>query len=391
MPSPVAPTIGPTGISAPTFADILAYFTAQYQTIFGADVYLGNDSQDGQFLAILSQAFADANAAVVAVYNSFSPTTAQGAGLSSLVKINGLQRLAASASTVTLTLTGVAGTTITNGEASDASGNVWALPPTVTIPNSGTINVTATCTVLGAIQAAGSSITSIKTPAFGWQTVTNSAAAAPGAPVESDAALRLRQSQSVENPSVTMFEGIWGALEAVAGVTRVQGYENKTGSADSNGVPAHSLAFVVEGGTATAIEATIAQRIAPGIGTYGTTSGTVTDSFGSTRAISYSAPNESDIKTVLTIKALTGWSTTIEPTIQAAIAAFINALPIGGTVSYTQLFVPAYAALAQYPGTYAITAMTTAKGVGSPGTVDITVAWNEVAFCVPSDITFVIT
>ena len=76
-----------------------------------------------QFLGIVAAAINDSNAAAVAVYNSFSPATAQGNGLSSVVKINGITRLVASNSTVDLTVVGIAGTTITNGQASDSSGS----------------------------------------------------------------------------------------------------------------------------------------------------------------------------------------------------------------------------------------------------------------------------
>ena len=47
MASPTAPTIDANGISAPSFASILTYLQGKYRSIFGADAYLGNDSQDG--------------------------------------------------------------------------------------------------------------------------------------------------------------------------------------------------------------------------------------------------------------------------------------------------------------------------------------------------------
>lgn len=47
------------------------------------------------------------------VYNAFSPSTAQGAGLSSVVKINGIRRKTASYSTVDLRIVGQVGTIVT--------------------------------------------------------------------------------------------------------------------------------------------------------------------------------------------------------------------------------------------------------------------------------------
>lgn len=344
--SPTAALIGPNGITAPTFAEILAYLQGQYQSIFGADVYLGNDSQDGQLLAVFAQALADANSAAIAVYNSFSPATAQGAGLSSDVQINGLTRLIPSFSTVAVTLTGVAGTVITNGQAIDTARFIWALPTTTTISSGGTVTVTATCTTLGAIGADIATVMGIQTPSFGWQSVTNSTVAVPGAPVESDAALRIRQAASTTLPSVTVFEGVVAALENIVGVGRVRGIENNTSSpltVTGGSIPANNLVYIVENGAA--IESAVFQAIfdksTPGIPTYKDPafpslgfSETVTDSNGSTRVINFMAPSEQTYTIVVTVHPLNGWDITTVAIIQQAVINYSNVTPIGGTISY---------------------------------------------------------
>lgn len=378
MTSPVAATVDANGITAPTYPEIVAYLTGIYQSIYGMDVYLGNDSQDGQLLASFARAIADCNASVVAAYNSFSPATAQGAGLSSVVKINGLRRLAASYSTALLTITGVAGTVIGNGVAKDVNGVFWDLPPTVTIPVSGSIDVAATAEVLGATSAGAHTITAIQTPVFGWQSVDNAAAATQGQPVESDAALRVRQANSVELPSETIFDGIWSLIETVPGVTRVRGYENNTAAPDANGVAAYSLAFVVEGGAAVDVETAIASKIPPGIPTYGTTTATLTDAFGSTRVIKFSVATPAVVHVALTVKQLPGYSAAVGLEIQNNILAYINSLPVGTNVSYTAMFLAAYQALQKYPGTYGINALTLSKNAGGFSAADVAVAWNEV-------------
>lgn len=383
MSLPALVTISSTGISGLTYAEVLAALTTEYQSIFGSDVYLGNDSQDGQFIAITSQAISDAISATIAAYNAFSPSTAQGAGLSSNVKINGLARLAAAASTALVTISGASGTVITNGQVGDANGYTWNLPATVAIPGSSSIVVTATCTTLGAIAAAASSITKILTPVLGWQGVTNAASATLGTNVETDAALRVRQAASVALPSQTVFDGVLGAVEAVAGVTRAMGYENNTNATNGNGVPAHNLAFIVEGGAQADIVNAIGSKIAPGVPSYGTTSATYTSPSGSSKSVSYSVATETTISVALTVKQLAGWSSEIETAIQNAIIAYITALPIGGVVSYLGLMEPALAALAQYPGAYRVNAMTV-----NSGTADIALAWNAAATTAAADVTF---
>ncbi|PZZ19315.1 hypothetical protein DIV23_33010, partial [Escherichia coli] len=79
---------------------------------------------------------------------------------------------------------------------------------------------TATCSVSGAVAALAGTITEINTPTRGWVSVTNPAAATVGSPAETDAELRIRQSQSVALPSITPFEALDGAVSNVTGVTR---------------------------------------------------------------------------------------------------------------------------------------------------------------------------
>jgi uncharacterized phage protein gp47/JayE len=390
MASKYAPVITAAGITSNTFAQNLAYLTADYQTIFGSDVYLGNDSQDGQFIAILAQAFTDLGDAAVAVYNSFSPATAVGAGLSSIVKLNGLGRLVPSSSTVGLTIVGVAGTQIYNGQAQDTAGNLWNLPPVVVIPTSGTIVVTATAATTGAISAATGTITKIATAIYGWQTVTNASAAAIGAPVEIDAQLRVRQSTSVSLPSLTIFEGIQAAIANLTGVTRSRGYENNTGTTNSNGIPRNTLYFVVEGGAQSDIINAIASKITPGIGTQGSISQTVTDSYGSTRLVKFDTPTEQTIQVAITVHPLSGWSSTTIPVIQAAVAAYLSNLPIGTNVSYTGMFLPAYLPGTIYAGTFSITSLTL-QGSGGAAAADVALSYNTAPVSAPANVTITVS
>lgn len=387
MASPTAPILTATGISAPPYSDILTYLQQQYQSIYGSDIYLGNDSQDGQFLAIIASAINDANAAAIAVYNSFSPATAQGNALSSNVKLNGIKRLVPTNSTADLTIVGVAGTAITNGVVQDANNNKWALPATVNIPSSGQVTVTATCTTAGAIAAAANTINQIVTPQLGWQSATNPAAAVLGSPVESDAALRQRQATSVAQPAQTPLEAVAGAVAAVSGVTRFAAYENPTGATDGNGLPAHSIALVVEGGAASDIASAIALKKTIGTTTYGTTAQTVTNAYGYPEAISYFPVAEQRIVVNLDVHPVNGYSSAIGTEIQNSIANYINALPIGSNVMRTRLYLPAVLNGSVDGLTYEVTGLDIAAYPSTPAASDVTIAFNQAAHCDPSDVT----
>jgi uncharacterized phage protein gp47/JayE len=332
-------SIDPTGVSVPLYGDVLDYLQEQYRLIYGQDVDLDADTQDGQWVAIIAAAIDDANQTIAATYQAYSPTYAQGAGLSSVVKINGIRRLVASNSTVIVRCVGQPGTLIGDGLVSDNLNldTEWRLPAGVSIPVEGEISVTATSTVAGAITAGADTITEIMTPVPGWQEVSNPDAATPGAPVESDAALRRRQTQSTANPSQTIVVGIQGAIENLAGVQRVMIYENATSAPDVNGMPPYSMAAVVQGGSAQDIANAIAVRKTPGSPTYGTTRVTVFDTRGIPSWIYYFDLILVPITVVIQIKALPGFTSTIEQEIIDGVIGYLVSLPIGYDSYYSKL------------------------------------------------------
>jgi uncharacterized phage protein gp47/JayE len=339
LPAPPVCTVDATGIHVPAFQDILAYFVSGYQAIYGADVYLGNDSQDGELISLMATSYNDANTMAVSAYNAFSPVTAQGTGLSSVVKINGISRLIPTNSTVDLTIIGVSGTVLAGAVVSDGTYR-WDLPTTI-IPGSGLIIATATCETIGAITGTAGTITQILTPTAGWQSVSNLGDAVVGQPVELDSALTQRQAVSTMLPSVTVLDGIVGAISLITGVIAVQPYENDTAAPDSNGIPSHSIAIVVNGGDAVAIAQTIATKKSPGAGTYGTTSEVITDVNGVPHIINFFRPTEVVISVTINIHNLPGYTSTIGGNIVSSVVNYINSLGIGQSVLIGRVYVPA--------------------------------------------------
>lgn len=375
--SPTSCYIDAAGIHAPTFQALLDYLIAQYQTIYGADVYLGNDSQDYELLSVFALALSDANSATIAVYNAFSPATAQGVGLSSIVKINGIARLIPSNSNVDLVVVGQAGITITNGIAIDTNNNRWFLPSPLTVPISGQVTATAIAEFTGAVRALAGTVTEIGTPTQGWQSVVNLSDAVVGAPVELDGQVRQRQAQSTMLPSLAVLDGLNGAIAALPGVTRIQPYENKTSLFDSNGLPPHSIALVVEGGSAQFIGDLILLKKTPGTDTFGTTSVTSLDSYGNPNTISFFRPTAVPITVIITLTPLLGYTTAIgDAVIAAVIFALVN-LTIGDDVVRTRLIAAAYNT--QFASNYIIANIVLSRGGATPGVIDIPVAFTEAA------------
>src|SRR5579859_5137402 len=210
------PNVSAAGLVVSNYLDILNDNLDAVRNIFGQNQYLGVDSQLYQLISILSLKQADQNAALQLVYNQTSPQTAVGAGMDRVLKLNGLARLPFSYSTCPVICSGP-GTTvvITNGYAQDVNGNLWQLPPTVTIGSSGSVTVTATCTTPGNIVAEPGQISIRATPTAGWTGVTNAVASTPGVPVESDSEARARQAISVARPALTTLDSTVAAVLAV--------------------------------------------------------------------------------------------------------------------------------------------------------------------------------
>lgn len=384
--------IDASGFHTPDYPAVLDFLKEEYRTIYGSDVYLEADSQDGQWIAVQALAIFDTLQVAQATYNSFSPFSAQRDALSRNVKINGIRRLIASFSQVDLVIVGQAGTTILNGQAEDSLSQKWNLPASVVVPVGGSTTVTATAAEIGAKTAAANTITKIATPTLGWQTVNNPLAAVPGNPVETDAELRKRQTASTALPSLSVLEGIVGAVASLAGVSRFRGYENDTGSTDANGIPAHSMTIVVEGGDAQAIGDAIAIKKTPGSPTYGTTTVTTFDKYGLPNDINFFRPTVATIGVEVTVEALQGYTTGFADLIAAAVAELLNNLEIGDDVLITKLYVPANLPGNAAGSTFDLTQIRIKKDAGSFGTSNIVLAFNEVAFCDAAvDVTVIVT
>lgn len=362
-----APYVGTSGLVINSYQDILNYFVTGFQGIFGSNVYLGNDSADFQLLSIVALTATDCNNLAQLIFNQFSPTTAVGAGLSLAVAVNGIQRLVATYSTCLVTLTGTNGTVVTGGVIQNVvTGDLWDLPESVTIGSGGTVTVTATAQQLGAVNALANQLTIINSGVTaGWTSVTNgSNTPTLGTPTEMDSALRTRQAVSTELPSITISAGTIAAILAVPGVTGINNspvlgsdgtpsYENFTGSTDDWGNPAHSVTFVVAGGTDLAVATAIYNNRGLGPLMNGDISGSptgntvtvdVTDpNSGIVTPVSFLRPAAVPIYVIVNAHPVAGGtlSTAQIAAIQAAVANYLSTLGIGELVSYGEVIAAA--------------------------------------------------
>lgn len=279
------------GLQTATRTELIAFYTAKYQTIYGPDINLNSDSPDGQMMNIYVQSALDYQDLLVQVNNMFDPDNAIGVILDQRVTINGVQR-----QTGTYTITNIS--LVTNQSVnlygldqsdqvvytvSDNAGTLWNLEHSqvgipmgfyvlsfraaspgaqLTTPNTITVPVTV---VLG--------VTSVNNPTL-YTTL--------GINEETDAELKIRRQKSVSLASQGYLEGLLAALENISGISSAFVYENNTSATNIDGVPGHSIWVIVSGtGTSADIAQAIYTKRNAGCGMFGSTTYTVTQIDGS--------------------------------------------------------------------------------------------------------------
>src|SRR5271170_1194563 len=130
--------IDANGLQTATQAELLAYFTAQYQQIYGSDINLNSNTPDGQVINIEIQNTLDVEDLLTQIYTGFDPDQAIGAVLDQRVAINGIQRQAGTFTVTPITLVtsqsvnlpGLDQTNLPVYTISDNAGNLWELQTT---------------------------------------------------------------------------------------------------------------------------------------------------------------------------------------------------------------------------------------------------------------------
>jgi uncharacterized phage protein gp47/JayE len=389
-----APYIDATGIHVPEYIDIRDKLLGDYRRIMGTDengedIYLGEDTQDYQFISIVSLALNDSMAALADCYNIRNPDYAYGASLDYILPVNGIKRNLATSSKATLVITGQIGASLpANLQAKDQSGYVWRIPAAFTIGSDGTAQVSAVCITAGAIQADAGTITLINTPTAYWYSVTNPLPASPGQALETDAAAKSRRAISIGLPSRSVLDGLIAALQNVSGIGRQKVIENDNDETDARGIPGHSICAVAEGGSDTDIAQVILLKKGPGSGTYGDQDVTVQDGYGNPKTVRFFRPVQASIYPTITVKALSGWDAFMIDAIKAALSSYAKTVEIGGTYNVSYLWSLAFSASGSGIPAFSVQSVVAKKGAaGSNVASEILLGFNEIAICAPTNVT----
>lgn len=332
-----------TGFERTRLIDRLAEIQGDARAIFGQDIDLSSDTMDGQHISLFAEAIADLDELAELVWMSFDPDLAFGNSLSRLVKINGIERSQGAYSIVNLTVTGTPLVLIPKGSSvSNASGTVEVYTTEdVRIDETGTAIVEAMPESMGAISASADTLTVIKSPLFGWSSVTNAAAMTVGKTRESDQALSTRRRGSVSKGNRNMTEALRAKLSDLSGVIDVSVLENKTSIDDSRGLPPHSIHVVIAGGEDGEISQTIWKSKTGGTGVAGTESHIFFDEVGGEQIMKFSRPVDASINIEVFITPLSGYSFSTESLIKNVLVSYLQeTISVGGSIINSALYSP---------------------------------------------------
>ena len=273
------PKFTPDGIQVQTFQEIYDELAAGYRAIYGEDINLDPDSPDGQRVAIETQLVLDAQSFGALEYNQRDPDFALGQSLNSIIKLAGISRRPATRSQVDVVVTTDRPLTLPPDYAvEDDLGQAWTTLNAIDIPP-GETTVTLFAENFGAVEADPATVVNPVTVVIGVLSVMNTLSAVVGIDEETDQELRVRRNRSLETPQSSSTGRMFTALANLPNVTDVAVYENDTDTTDSDGIPAHSLWVVVEGGAVSDIVETMVKNKTGGKGMVGAVTGTFSEDF----------------------------------------------------------------------------------------------------------------
>lgn len=295
-----------TGLQIKSNTEITDDIVEELQTIYGSDINVAQNTPDGQLINIFAQAASDVLELLMAVYNSFAVDNATGKVLDQRVALNGITRRAGTYTQTTVTivtdralnLVGLDGRTEPNGTefvVKDNSGNQFVLLLSESLPAAGTYIRNFRAVNIGPVEVVVNTITNQVTVIAGVTSINNpSSPTATGTNEETDAELKIRHARSFWLGSVGPVEAIQAALLDIASVTDAYVAENPTAST-VNGIPAHGIWCIVEGGTDAEVAAAIYAKKAPGCTMKGSVTYTITRPAGNTFVAKFDRPVNEDL------------------------------------------------------------------------------------------------
>lgn len=308
--------IGISGLVTQSLEEIRQDLITKFKGVYGQDINIEQNSPDGQWINILAQEKKDILDLFTQFYNNLDPDRAIGIPQQILYKLNGLiiKAYTYSYTYVNVTInesislqgldTNIESADGTGYTVRDTNGNRWILAASTELePGVHSLNFRAAD--LGSITALPNTINVMETVVRGVSSVNNPAGNyITGLTGETSAQFRLRRNQTMAVPSQGFDESTESQILNLTNVTQCKVYDNRTDSV-VNGIPAHGIWVIVQGGQPEDIGRVIYNNLPPGIPMKGEQSVWVQKTNGDVVEVLYDVPAAVNLFVRATIKNFT--------------------------------------------------------------------------------------
>lgn len=310
------------GLQVKTLDEIREELVADLQAIYGDDINVDPNSQDGQQLNIYAQGGVDLREVLQQINANFDPDQAFGRVLDQRVAINAITRNGGTYTLAPVEITtddalNLIGLDDQSDELNptvanlytvkDDAGTEFYLLDSISIVGAGTESLTFRAAAIGAVEIQVNTITEPVTVIAGITGINNpSGPLSEGVNEESDADLKVRRKGSVAVPSTGYLDGIEASLANLDGVSVARVYENDTNATDSDGTPAHTIWAIVEGGDDTEIGEVIYKKKSSGSGMRGSETVDIVRPNGSLFTANFDRPGQEDLYIRFSIELIGG-------------------------------------------------------------------------------------
>ena len=183
---------------------------------------------------------------------------------------------------------------------------------------------------------------------------------------ETDASVRARIRTALAARSTNSYDALYAAVMNAKSIDDAKVYVNDTDTTDANGIPAHNIAVVTKYGTTKTVAQAIFDHKPPGIGTYGSTTGTAKDAAGNSYQIKFTRYTDRLVFIYPFISVLPGGDqAAIEAAVLSAVHGFIDKFKIGEALIIPQLYGVIYGADPALASTFVVTDIQVAEPGGS--------------------------
>ena len=241
-----------TGITSTSLSEYKTELDLAFSNVLGADLDLDSQTPEGQIIGVTALTMSITDDAIVQMFQQLNIYNAAGNQLAAFGASFDISRTAATNSTVTATVTGIATTIIPVGSrAKTTNGDIFQSTGNITIASDGVGSGQFDSIDTGAIAIDAGTLTQIVDVVAGWETVNNSTDGTVGTTEETDLNYRNAYFAKLAKNAVGTVEAINSNVRSLTGVDDSKVFENDTGSSvvkQNVTLLEHSIAVIVNGG-----------------------------------------------------------------------------------------------------------------------------------------------